>query len=74
MNGRSDCLLDHEMTDCPPAPGSAGSWRVELQDGGAVARYVDSAGVLLGFALTGRACARKSQLLKEMPPVILENL
>jgi hypothetical protein len=44
-----------------------------LQDGGAVARYVDSAGVLLGFALTGRACARKSQLLKEMPPVVLEN-
>ena len=53
---------------CPPAPGSAGSWQVELQGGGAVARYVDGAGKLLGFALTGPACALKNQLLKEMPP------
>ena len=53
---------------CPPGPGSAGFWRVELQGGGAVARYVDGAGKLLGFALTGPACALKNQLLKEMPP------
>ena len=52
---------------CPPTPGSTGSWRVELQAGGAVARYVDGAGRLLGFALTGPACTLKSQLLKEMP-------
>jgi rubredoxin-NAD+ reductase len=53
---------------CPPTPGSTGSWRVEMQVGGAVARYVDGAGKLLGFALTGPACTLKSQLLKEMPP------
>jgi rubredoxin---NAD+ reductase len=53
---------------CPPAPGSTGSWQVELEVGGTVARYVDGAGKLLGFALTGPACARKSQMLKEMPP------
>ena len=53
---------------CPPLPGSIGSWQVELERGGAVARYVDGAGKLLGFALTGPACARKSQMLKEMPP------
>ena len=53
---------------CPPAPRSTGSWQVELEEGGAVARYVDGAGKLLGFALTGPACARKSQKLKEMPP------
>jgi rubredoxin-NAD+ reductase len=53
---------------CPPAPGSTGSWQVEFEEGGAVARYVDGAGKLLGFALTGLACARKSQMLKEMPP------
>jgi rubredoxin---NAD+ reductase len=54
---------------CPPAPGSTGSWQVELEGGGAVARYVDGAGKLLGFALTGPAYARKNQLLKEMPLV-----
>jgi rubredoxin-NAD+ reductase len=53
---------------CPPLPGSTGSWQVELGGGGAIARYVDGAGKLLGFALTGPACARKSQMLKEMPP------
>ena len=53
---------------CPPAQGSTGAWGVEFEDGGAVARYVDGAGKLLGFALTGPACARKGQMLKEMPP------
>jgi len=53
---------------CPPVPGSTGSWQVEWEGTGAVARYVDGAGKLLGFALTGPACARKGQMLKEMPP------
>ena len=52
---------------CPPVPGSTGSWQVEWEGTGAVARFVDGAGKLLGFALTGPACARKGQMLKEMP-------
>ncbi len=54
---------------CPPTAGSTGSWQIEMQGGGAVARYVDGAGRLLGFALTGPACTLKNQLLKEMPSV-----
>jgi rubredoxin-NAD+ reductase len=53
---------------CAPAPGASGSWQIETLEGGAAARYVDGAGRLLGFALTGAACAMKNRLLTEMPP------
>ncbi len=51
---------------CPPAPGVAGAWQVEVEVGGMLARYVDAAGKLIGFALTGAAAAHKNRLLKEM--------
>ena len=51
---------------CPPAPGVAGAWQVEVEVGGTLARYVDAAGKLIGFALTGAAAAHKNRLLKEM--------
>ena len=51
---------------CPPAPGAAGAWQIESEAGGTLARYVDAAGKLLGFALTGAAAAQKNRLLKEM--------
>lgn len=51
---------------CPPAPGVAGAWQVESGTGGTLARYVDAAGKLIGFALTGTATAHKNRLLTEL--------
>jgi rubredoxin-NAD+ reductase len=51
---------------CPPAPGVAGVWQTEAASGGTLSRYVDAAGSLIGFALTGGAAAHKNQLLKEL--------
>jgi rubredoxin-NAD+ reductase len=51
---------------CPPAPGAAGAWQIESLAGGTLARYVDAAGKLLGFALTGAAAARKNKLVREL--------
>lgn len=51
---------------CPPAPGAAGAWQIEPEPGGTLARYVDAAGKLGGFALTGAATAHKNRLVKEL--------
>jgi rubredoxin---NAD+ reductase len=51
---------------CPPAPGAAGAWQIESEAGGTLARYVDAAGKLIGFAVTGAAAAHKNRLVKEM--------
>ncbi len=51
---------------CPPAPGVAGAWQVESGTGGTLARYVDAAGKLIGFALTGAAVSHKNLLMKEL--------
>lgn len=51
---------------CPPAPGAAGAWQIESETGGTLARYVDAADRLLGFALTGAATAEKNRLVKEL--------
>jgi rubredoxin-NAD+ reductase len=51
---------------CPPAPGAAGAWQIESESGGTLARYVDAAGKLIGFALTGAAAAHKNRLIKEL--------
>ena len=51
---------------CPPAPGAAGAWQIESETGGMLARYVDAADRLLGFALTGAATAHKNRLVKEL--------
>lgn len=54
------------MVVCPPAPGAAGAWQIESESGGTLARYVDTADRLLGFALTGAATAHKNRLVKEL--------
>ena len=54
---------------CPP-PAVPGAWRVTEDAAGVEARYEDAGGKLLGFALVGTACARKSALAKELAPVL----
>jgi len=54
---------------CPP-PAVPGAWRVTADAAGVEACYEDLGGKLLGFALVGAACSRKSALAKLVPPVI----
>ncbi len=55
----------------PPAEGAAGEWVVE-QDGNSVkAEFRNSAGDLLGFALTGEATRDKLALQKELPAIMV---
>ena len=54
----------------PPAPGSAGEWRVEQGPDGVKALYVDAAGVPFGFVLTGKRIIEKAALSKEVPAVL----
>lgn len=51
---------------CPPQAGAAGAWQSEPAGNGTLSRYVDAAGRLLGFALTGDAAAQKTRLVQEM--------
>jgi rubredoxin-NAD+ reductase len=51
---------------CPPAPGAAGAWQIESEVGGTLARYVDAAGKLIGFALTGAAAAHKNCMVRDL--------
>lgn len=53
---------------CPPDPGAAGDWQIEIRPGGVLARFVDAENRMLGFALTGAATQRKQQLLRDMQP------
>ncbi|MDX5363564.1 MAG: FAD-dependent oxidoreductase [Pseudazoarcus pumilus] len=52
---------------CPPPAGAAGDWRVERDDEGVCALFEDSAGELLGFALLGKATARRQELAARVP-------
>ena len=52
---------------CPPAPGASGAWTVELDGDGLVARFTDSGGALLGFALMGTATAQRQALAAQVP-------
>lgn len=51
---------------CPAPAGTGGHWEVEQTDGGSVARFVDAAGRVTGFAVTGAATAQRQQLMKEI--------
>jgi rubredoxin-NAD+ reductase len=55
----------HPVVVCPPAPNAAGNWQEEIVDDGIKACYV-SENKLLGFALTGAACAEKQKLVKRI--------
>lgn len=54
----------------PPARGIEGEWKVEQDEDGVHARFIDQAGVLQGFALVGKAVADKQVLTKELPAVL----
>jgi rubredoxin---NAD+ reductase len=60
---------------CPiqvsPAPrGVEGKWDVEVDGNNVKALFRDSAGKLLGFALTGNKVSEKMALQKELPPIL----
>ena len=60
----------HPAVVSPPGPGSAGEWQVERGPDGVRALYVDGAGAMLGFVLTGKRIIEKAALSKELPAVL----
>ena len=54
----------------PPARGIEGEWKIEQDEGGVHARFIDQEGVLQGFALVGKAVSDKQALTKELPAVL----
>ena len=55
----------------PPARGIEGEWKIEQDEGGVHARFIDQEGVLQGFALVGKAVADKQALTKELPAILV---
>ncbi len=60
---------------CPvvvaPVPaGTAGEWQITADGASVNAQFVDAAGVLRGFALTGEATNDKNRLAKLLPPLL----
>lgn len=60
----------HPAVVSPPAPGSAGEWRIERGAEGVRALFLDPAGNTLGFVLTGKHIVEKGALTKELPAVL----
>ncbi|TXS93783.1 rubredoxin reductase [Parahaliea maris] len=54
----------------PPAVGAAGDWSFEVDGNNVKAEFRDTAGALLGFALTGEATKAKLALQKELPVIL----
>jgi rubredoxin---NAD+ reductase len=54
----------------PPALGAEGKWEVEVDGSNVTARFVNSSGQLLGFALTGEATKQKMLLQKQLPDLL----
>jgi rubredoxin-NAD+ reductase len=54
----------------PPPMDAEGSWQIQQQNNNVVAEYRNTAGELLGFALTGEGSKQKMRLQKELPPVL----
>lgn len=52
---------------CPPAAGAQGAWRTELSEEGVTALFEGADGGLLGFALLGKATARRQELAAQVP-------
>ena len=55
---------------CPPAPGAEGDWQCEGEGLNVKALFRGKDGSLLGYALTGDACAEKQALNKELPALL----
>lgn len=51
---------------CPPQIDDTGRWHVRRLSGGMLARFIDHEGRLMGFALTGSACAKRHDLVREL--------
>ncbi|MEH6606602.1 MAG: FAD-dependent oxidoreductase [Pseudomonadales bacterium] len=54
----------------PAALGAEGEWSVQEDGNNVVAEFRNSAGELLGFALTGDGTKQKMRLQKELPPIM----
>jgi rubredoxin---NAD+ reductase len=54
----------------PPARGAEGQWNIQEDGNNVVARFTDSTGKLLGFALTGEGTKEKMKLQKELPALL----
>ena len=54
----------------PPAHGVEGAWTIEQEGNNVKGLFYDSAGNLLGFALTGEAIKEKMALQKQLPPIM----
>lgn len=52
---------------CPPPRPVEGEWHEDREDGGIVARYIDSQSVTQGFALTGECVKQRMAMTKEVP-------
>lgn len=55
---------------CPPAPGSEGEWHCEGEGLHRKCLFQAADGTLLGYALTGDACAEKQALNKVLPALL----
>ncbi|WP_066966233.1 FAD-dependent oxidoreductase [Microbulbifer sp. Q7] len=53
---------------CSPQPGSEGEWQVTATSDGVKSEFLDGAGKLLGFALTGSAIAERDALSQRCAP------
>jgi len=58
------------IVTCPPAADAAGQWVVTGVAPDLVARFEDSDGNLIGYALTGAGVAEKMALNKELPAML----
>ncbi len=54
----------------PPALGAEGEWSVSEDENNVTAEFRNTAGELLGFALTGDATREKMRLQKLLPPIL----
>jgi rubredoxin-NAD+ reductase len=54
----------------PPTPGATGEWAIETAERGLVARYLDPAGGLLGFALTGGETGQRLPMAQQLPALL----
>lgn len=52
---------------CPPPMNAVGQWRLEENGEGVSALFEDTSGKLLGFALLGKATARRQELAARVP-------
>ncbi len=58
------------LTVAPPAPNQPGQWSTGLEALCTVARFKDEQGNMQGFVLCGQAPALRSELTKQLPPLL----